>query len=91
MTNLYPELELIHGIPQLLESPEFTMSDVYWINTQARNYSVIVGRASRFRSKSVLELIDELIVAVPKDLRDELSWFGSRGDSKSRTPTASAD
>ena len=76
--NLYPELELVHGIPQLLENPEFTVFDVYWINTQAKNYSVMVSATSRFGSNTVLALIDELVAEVPEELQDKLSWHGSQ-------------
>jgi len=76
--NLYPELELVHGIPQLLEDPEFNEFDVYWINTQAKNYSATVSEAGRFRSKTVLGLIDELVAAIPEALKSKLSWHGSQ-------------
>lgn len=76
--NLYPELELIHGVPQLLEDSNFTMFDVYWINTQAKNYWNETSESSRFRSQTVLELIDELVAAIPNELREKLSWHGSK-------------
>lgn len=76
--NLYPELELIHGIPQLLEDSCFTIFDVYWINTQAKNYWNEASRSRRFRSQTVLDLIDELVAAIPSELQGKLSWHGPK-------------
>lgn len=75
-TDLYPELELVHNIGPLLREPQFTLHDVYWINTQARNYDT--QRAARDGiSPTVLSEIAMLIALVPTDLRPALTWHGA--------------
>jgi hypothetical protein len=73
--DLYPELELVHNVGPLLREPRFTIHDVYWINTQARNYSA--QRANREPgSLSILNAIAELIALVPPQLQTQLKWHG---------------
>lgn len=75
-TNLYPELELIHGLPQLLESAEFSMQDVYWINTQATNFVVHYKKnKDRWDSVEIKRKICALVELIPSELRDELSRY----------------
>lgn len=70
--DLYPELELMHNIPPLLEKAEFFRSDVHWLNTQAKMYAKACAAGERSYSSPILALIEELRVLVPDELRWEL-------------------
>ena len=74
--DLYVELELVHNLPPLLAHSEFLRWDVYWLNTQARNYAQACQREARAYSDRILLLISELHRMVPADLRAELTWNG---------------
>jgi hypothetical protein len=71
--DLYPELELVHNIPPLLEVGEFIRSDVHWLNTQAKMFAKACEADPRFHSPSILPLIAELRTLVPEELRWELT------------------
>jgi hypothetical protein len=73
VTDLYPELELIHGLPRLIGIPDFSMQDVYWINTQAANYiDHYKKNKERWDSVAIRNKIAILIGMLPADLRGEL-------------------
>ena len=73
-TNLYPELELVHGLPRLVEESGFSMQDVYWINTQGVNFvNHYKKNPARFYSVEIAEKIGRLVELVPAELRTELT------------------
>jgi hypothetical protein len=75
--DLYVELELVHNVPPLLATSQFLRWDVYWLNTQARNYASACQRGARAYSERILQLIGELHCMVPAELRSELTWDGA--------------
>ena len=81
--DLYPELELVHNVGPLLREQRFTDRDIYWINTQARNYSVQRAVPAP-GSAPILEAIAELIALVPPELQSKLEWQGPGGVSTPR-------
>lgn len=74
--DLYIELELVHGIPQLMEDPGMTMADVYWINCQASNYARACRESDRPASEVILRAIEDLVSLVPAEWADKLAWRG---------------
>ena len=90
--NLYDELELVHNLPPLLLRPEFSVQDVYWLNTQARNYIAAAGRHQRFHYATVVERVRRLLALVPAELQaglilrpedlPELDWPTCSTDSE---------
>lgn len=70
--DLYPELELIHKIPALLDNESFTESDTHWINTQARNYIKSPNAVEYQPQKEVIRLIKNFIDIVPDNLKIRL-------------------
>lgn len=73
-TNLYPELELVHGLPPLIDNPEFSVHDVHWINTQGKNFiDHYRVNPNRFHSIEIAMKIGRLVALVPAELRTELA------------------
>ena len=70
--NLYDELELVHNLPPLLLRPEFSAHDVYWLNTQAKNYIVAAGAHRRFHYGTIVERVRKLLALVPPELHAKL-------------------
>lgn len=71
--NLYPELELLHSIPDLLKNPEADQHDVYWINVQARMYmkACLKNKEKHWYSEEVLYSVRELIELIPEEIKLE--------------------
>jgi len=72
--DLYPDLELVHNIPPLLETEELTVYDVYWLNTQAANYMTACRIKERHHSEEIGGYINELASMVTGDLRKDLTF-----------------
>ena len=92
--DLYPELELVHGIYQLLYHEDIKNFDVYWIDTQGVNYANSCKRQMSPVSHAVLPLIRELIGLIPDDLMPlagrDWAIFGM-GDQLPRVTSAPGD
>ena len=73
--NFLPELELVHNLHHLLVNPDFEVYDIYWLNTQAKQF---VQNCSKERNyyHLVCNDIKELIALVPDNLKAELRWQG---------------
>jgi hypothetical protein len=71
---LYVELELVHGIPQLMESPDISIFDVYWINTQAVNYAKACRKSKRDFSEEVIKNIESLARLAARKFGDQVLW-----------------
>jgi hypothetical protein len=72
--NFYIELELIHNIPPLMETREFTQYDIFWLNTQAKNYIYHCSKEQRTHSGSVIGLIKELVNICPDNFAEDICF-----------------
>ena len=71
--NLYPELELVHNIPPLLEHEEFRDEDIYWLNGQADNYLGTCKCKERALCSILTPHLKKLVSIVPNDLKDMIT------------------
>ena len=72
-SDLYPELEWVHNIPPLMSSDDVDRQDIYWLNTQAKNYLLACEKGERPHSGFVKSNIEELVKLVPSNLEGELN------------------
>jgi hypothetical protein len=71
--DLYPEMELVHAIPDQLKYPEIDRLDIYWIDVQARIYvkAFLNNKQKHPHGEQILHAIRELIEIVPEEIKLE--------------------
>ena len=71
--DLYPEMELIHAIPDQLKQAEADRLDVYWIDVQARIYvnAFFKNKKKHPHGEQILHAIRELIEIIPEEIKFE--------------------
>ncbi len=67
----FAELELVHNLGRCVASAEFTMSDVYWLNSQARVY-LKQGRKDLPFYDTICSLLEDLRLLVPAEMKVHL-------------------
>jgi len=80
--NLYVPLELVHNIPPLMAHAKMTRWDIYWLNTQARNYASACEASPSTGCRGILSAIRDLVDMVPSALRSHLQWNGPASSPK---------
>lgn len=74
--SFYPEMELVHNLHRILVCPDFTETDVHWLNLQARIFVERGNNSLHAFHKPISALIAELFTLVPESLKDNLTWRG---------------
>lgn len=74
LADLFWQADLLHGIPQVIVSQEFTEDDVGFLNRHARYFLTNATASSQYRFYKVM--IHHLFQLVPSHLRDKLQWPG---------------
>ena len=74
----YPEMELVHNMHRLLVNPQFTESDIHWLNSQARIFFKHGNNPVHAFYESIVDDIAELFSLVPESLREQLIWEGPK-------------
>ena len=74
--SAYHESELVHNLPSLLNDPDFGISDICFLNTQAFLYCKDCNPNLSPLYNHHVSLFRELFKLVPGQLRDELKWEG---------------
>ncbi|HDN60151.1 MAG TPA: hypothetical protein ENF20_09355 [Candidatus Marinimicrobia bacterium] len=72
--NLYPELERVHNIPPLVCNCNYSMQDVYWLNTQAKNDLIECDKKERPHSECIRANILKIANSLPVKLKDKLDY-----------------
>jgi len=76
--SFYPETELVHNMHRILIYPEFTESDIHWLNSQARIFVENGNNPRHGFYASITTLIGELFTLVPEPLKKTLTWDAQR-------------
>ena len=87
----YEVAEFLHHVPLLVAEPDFTLSDIRFLNDHAqslykRDASKNCWVSSQFRSP-----VRQLFKLVPKDLRAELKWAGPEISARTADQQAEID
>jgi hypothetical protein len=78
--SFYPEMELVHNLHRNLIRPEFTESDVHWLNSQARIFYKSGDNQRHGFYKPICAEIAELFSLVPDNLKPKLKWQGPQNN-----------
>jgi hypothetical protein len=76
--SFYPELELVHNLPQLLLIPHFSEHDMRWLNAQARTFVRDGDNPAHAFYEPITACIAELFTLVPEPLKEKLQWQGPK-------------
>lgn len=74
--SCYYEAELVHNLPRKLLTPNFTDSDIHFLNYQAKFYYDNCNAEISINYPKQVFYIKELFKIVPIELQDKLIWKG---------------
>ncbi len=87
----YAVAEFLHHVPLLVAEPDFTISDIRFLNGHSQSFYKRDASENHWVSSQFRSPIRQLFKLVPEDLRAELKWTGPEIPARTAAQQAEID